>query len=98
MTAIINELTVFERALLHHSLCTSRMHLEDRVSKTIEAGNSELAAYYTNTNKELTELMNKMFAECFLEDLLYSEQYIKKFSPSLESKNNATGLGASIGL
>lgn len=81
MQSIIENLTQKERAMLHTALRAFKQSAEQcfaATSNTIQ--NSMTKRFYKDTQDNCTNLSNKLFSDCFVEDLDYMEQYAKELS------------------
>lgn len=83
MNAVINELTPAQRALLHSSLLYMKNNIKQEFADIVLNGESDLyMEFYTYTEKQITDLLNTLFAECFIDDM----EFIQHFKAAYKAK------------
>ena len=77
MTSIINQLEPNERALLYTAMLFFKNRSEQSLAESmLTPTTTALREFYKYTDNEAKALMNKLFAECFPEDL----EFVKHFN------------------
>jgi hypothetical protein len=83
MNSVINELTPPQRALLHSALLYMKNNIKQEFADIVLNGESDLyREFYTYTEKQITELINQLFAHCFIEDM----EFIQHFKAAYKAK------------
>jgi hypothetical protein len=92
MNAVINELTPAQRALLHAALENFKEGIEQNFEKMILNGGDNLyKEFYAFTQEEIRNLQNKLFAECFIDDMNFMDHFNKQFQLKKELQAQAVG-------
>lgn len=80
MTNFTDQLTPAERALLHTALLFFKEHAQEAFSETIVKDQSNIyKEFYKYAETTTNDLMNKIFAECFIDDMDFIKQFNKQW-------------------
>lgn len=76
-STLINDFTPAQRALLHACITFFKNNTQQAFTETIEKNKSPLyKLFYSYTTEQLNELEQRLFAECFIDDL----DFVKHFN------------------
>ncbi len=85
MSNIITQLSPAERALLHQALLFFKEHSQEAFAETIVKDHSTIyKEFYKYAETTTTDLMNKLFADCLIDDM----EFIKHFNKQWIAKQN----------